>query len=485
MATEPAVKERGGARSKDIRADRPYLLSLSPIRALARRTASVLTLALVDVTGLAFGLYGALALRELYHGRRPLWGLLWEAPQEWLPFVVLVTLLVFWRAGLYSSRERRPGLGAVVSSLLVVGVLTVGFAIASGHSFDTYGYAPTAFLLSVILIGLLRASYDSLTRDLIRLARIRRRTVLVGDPDQVAELRRVLGWSRNGIEYEFVGEAAPVPAAVADILDGQRVDELVLADPSLDEQQALEIVDQAHRRGVRVRVAPRTTELLRDRGEYVPGQGVPLFELHPPVLAGTDWLVKRVFDVALGGAILLVGLPVWLLIAAAVRLDSRGPVLFRSRRVGLHEGEFGMFKFRTMRADAEARQAELEEANEAAGPLFKIRSDPRVTRVGGLLRRFSIDEIPNLLNVLRGEMSLVGPRPLPVRDYELLDEWHRKRSLVLPGMTGLWQIAGRSDLSFDELVRLDFYYIERWSLWLDITILARTIPAVVGRRGAY
>jgi len=485
MATEPAVKERGGARSKDIRAARPYLLSLSPIRALARRTASVLTLALVDVTGLAFGLYGALALRELYHGRRPLWGLLWEAPQEWLPFVVLVTLLVFWRAGLYSSRERRPGLGAVVSSLLVVGVLTVGFAIASGHSFDTYGYAPTAFLLSVILIGLLRASYDSLTRDLIRLARIRRRTVLVGDPDQVAELRRVLGWSRNGIEYEFVGEAAPVPAAVADILDGQRVDELVLADPSLDEQQALEIVDQAHRRGVRVRVAPRTTELLRDRGEYVPGQGVPLFELHPPVLAGTDWLVKRVFDVALGGAILLVGLPVWLLIAAAVRLDSRGPVLFRSRRVGLHEGEFGMFKFRTMRADAEARQAELEEANEAAGPLFKIRSDPRVTRVGGLLRRFSIDEIPNLLNVLRGEMSLVGPRPLPVRDYELLDEWHRKRSLVLPGMTGLWQIAGRSDLSFDELVRLDFYYIERWSLWLDITILARTIPAVVGRRGAY
>jgi exopolysaccharide biosynthesis polyprenyl glycosylphosphotransferase len=485
MATEPALKERGGARSKDIRAARPYLLSLSPIRALARRTASVLALALVDVTGLAFGLYGALALRELYHGRRPLWGLLWEAPQEWLPFVVLVTLLVFWRAGLYASRDRRPGLGAVVSSLLVVSVLTVGFAIASGHSFDTYGYAPTAFLLSVILIGLLRASYDSLTRDLIRLARIRRRTVLVGDPGQVAELRRVLGWSRNGIEYQFVGEAAPVPAAVAAVLDRQRVDELVVADPALGEQQALEIVDQAHRRGVRVRVAPRTTELLRDRGEYVPGQGVPLFELHPPVLAGTDWLVKRVFDIALGGAILLVGLPVWLLIALAVNLDSRGPVLYRSRRVGLHEGEFGMFKFRTMHADAEARQAELEEANEAAGPLFKIRSDPRVTRVGGLLRRFSVDEIPNLLNVVRGEMSLVGPRPLPVRDYELLDEWHRKRSLVLPGMTGLWQIAGRSDLSFDELVRLDFYYIERWSLWLDITILARTIPAVLGRRGAY
>jgi exopolysaccharide biosynthesis polyprenyl glycosylphosphotransferase len=486
MATEPAVKPQGGARSrKDIRAARPYLLSSTPFRGLARRTASVLALALLDVTGLAFGLYGALALRELYHGRTPLWGLLWDAPQEWLPFVVLVTLLVFWRAGLYAPRDRRPGLGAVVSSLLVVGVLTVAFAIASGHSFDTYGYAPTAFLLSVLVIGVLRASYDSVTRDLIRLAHIRRRTALVGDPEQVAELRRMLGWSRNGIEYEFVGDVAPTPAAVAELLDGGRVDELVLADLSLDEQSALEIVDQAHRRGVRVRVAPRTTELLRGRAEYVPGQGVPLFELHPPVLAGTDWWVKRAFDVALGGAIILVGLPFWLLIAAAVKVGSRGPVLYRSRRVGLHEGQFGMFKFRTMHADAEDRQAELEEANEAAGPLFKIRSDPRVTRVGGLLRRFSLDEIPNLLNVLRGEMSLVGPRPLPVRDYELLDDWHRKRSLVLPGMTGLWQIAGRSDLSFDELVRLDFYYIERWSLWLDITILARTIPAVLGRRGAY
>ena len=485
MATEPALEQRGGAPSKDIRAARPYLLSPTPFRALARRAASVVALAVLDVTGLAFGLYGALALRELYHGRTPLWGLLWEAPQDWLPFVVLVTLLVFWRAGLYASRDRRPGLGAVVSSLLVVGVLTVAFAIASGHSFDTYGYAPTAFLLAVLVIGVLRASYESVTRDLIRLAHMRRRTVLVGEPDEVAELRRMLGWSRNGIEYEFVDGVAPTPVAVAKALDAGHVDELVLSDSPLDEQVALEIVDQAHRRGVRVRVAPRTTELLRGRAEYVPGQGVPLFELHPPVLAGADWALKRAFDLVLGAVIVVAGLPFWLLISLAIKLDSPGPVLYRSRRVGLREDEFGMFKFRTMHADAEDRQAELEEANEAVGPLFKIRSDPRVTRVGGVLRRFSLDEIPNLLNVLRGEMSLVGPRPLPVRDYELLEDWHRKRSLVLPGMTGLWQIAGRSDLSFDELVRLDFYYIERWSLWLDITILARTIPAVVGRKGAY
>jgi lipopolysaccharide/colanic/teichoic acid biosynthesis glycosyltransferase len=172
-------------------------------------------------------------------------------------------------------------------------------------------------------------------------------------------------------------------------------------------------------------------------------------------------------------------------IAAGVKLSSRGPVFFRDRRVGLGEREFGMLKFRTMYADAAEQQAALEDANEAAGPLFKIRDDPRVTEFGRFLRRFSLDEIPNVVNVLRGEMSLVGPRPLPTRDYNLLEEWHLKRYLVLPGMTGLWQISGRSNLSFDDLVRLDFYYLDNWSIWLDISILARTIPAVISQRGAY
>jgi lipopolysaccharide/colanic/teichoic acid biosynthesis glycosyltransferase len=160
-------------------------------------------------------------------------------------------------------------------------------------------------------------------------------------------------------------------------------------------------------------------------------------------------------------------------------------VLYQDRRIGLNEQPFLMWKFRTMYQDAAERQGQLEARNEAQGPLFKIRDDPRVTPFGRFLRRFSIDEIPQVLNVLAGEMSLVGPRPLPVRDYERLEDWHRKRYLVLPGMTGLWQIAGRADLSFDDLVRLDFYYLENWSIWLDISILAKTVPAVVAARGAY
>jgi exopolysaccharide biosynthesis polyprenyl glycosylphosphotransferase len=234
-----------------------------------------------------------------------------------------------------------------------------------------------------------------------------------------------------------------------------------------------------------VRVAPRTTELLIERGEYVPGQGVPLFELRPPIFAGTQWLLKRSFDLVVALLIVVVGSPLWVLIGVLVKVTSQGPVFYADRRVGLGENEFHMLKFRTMVAHAEEQQVALEAANEASGALFKIRDDPRVTRVGRVLRRYSIDEVPNVINVLRGEMSLVGPRPLPLRDFERLEPWHRRRYNVLPGMTGLWQIAGRSDLSFDDLVRLDFYYLENWSIWLDISILVKTPLVVFRRRGAY
>jgi len=174
-----------------------------------------------------------------------------------------------------------------------------------------------------------------------------------------------------------------------------------------------------------------------------------------------------------------------LAIALAVKLDSRGPVFFRSMRPGIGGEPFACLKFRTMRQGAEAMQENLEQHNEVGGALFKMREDPRVTRVGGFLRRFSLDELPQLLNVIRGQMSLVGPRPLPQRDYDRLEDWHRKRYLVLPGLTGLWQVSGRSELDFDELVRLDFLYLERWSVFLDLTILLKTLPAVLRSKGAW
>jgi exopolysaccharide biosynthesis polyprenyl glycosylphosphotransferase len=480
----------------DIRSAR-MLPSRSQLRALVRRIVSITILAAIDLGGLASALYLALVLRELYYGVRPiLWGLPWDAEARWLPFLMLVTVLVFWRAGLYAPRERRGGAGRIASSLLLVTVITLAFAVGTGYQHTTFGLYLMAFVLGTVVVSMLRASYEVLSADMWRAAGARRRAVLVGDGERLVRLHRALGIGRGGIRFEFVGVLSrdaggidlPVLGSVdalPRILREHPLDELIVSGADLAEEELLDLVEAAHRFGVKVRIAPTTTELLTQRAEYTAGQGVPLFELRPPVLAGLDWAIKRSFDLVVSAAMIVVAAPLWAVIALAVKLDSPGPVFYRDRRIGLGEGEFGMFKFRSMYTDASARQAGLESANEASGPLFKIKDDPRVTRVGGFLRRYSIDELPQVLNVLLGDMSLVGPRPLPLRDYVQLEDWHRKRYLVLPGMTGLWQVSGRIDLSFDDLVRLDFYYLENWSIWLDISVLAKTLPAVVARRGAY
>ena len=481
----------------DVRATRPSILARPPLRSLLRRLASIAALLTIDVCGLALGLYLALALRWLYYEHElPLWGVPWEAEEQWLPFLSMITILVFWQAGLYAEREQRAGVGRVVSSLVLVAVVTLVFAWGVDHQFGTYGLAPTAVVTCAAIICVLRASYERVTRDVMHLLGVRRHAVLVGDGEHISHLLRTLGSARGGIDYTFVGAIAPAEDGIPlprlgslgdlpDVLASRRIHELIVNGGDVTDDQLVELVEHAHQRGVQVRVAPTTAEILTQRADYIPGQAVPLFELRPPVFAGVDWATKRVFDLVVSTLVVLVGLPLWLLIAAAIKVDSRGPVFYRDRRVGLGEREFGMIKFRTMVAGAERLQENLEPRNEASGALFKMRVDPRVTRVGAMLRRLSLDEVPQVLNVIGGEMSLVGPRPLPVRDFRRLEAWHRKRYLVLPGITGLWQISGRSELTFDDLVRLDFYYLENWSIWLDVTILLKTIPAVLARKGAY
>jgi exopolysaccharide biosynthesis polyprenyl glycosylphosphotransferase len=270
-----------------------------------------------------------------------------------------------------------------------------------------------------------------------------------------------------------------------DVLAAERVQEVIIADPDFPQELAVELVDLCYRRGVTVHVAPTTMEILMDRAVFVPGQTVPLFTLRPPVFEGIDFALKRSFDLTLSTIGVIVLSPVLLVIAVAVKLSSHGPMIYRSIRPGMAGRPFSCFKFRTMREHAEQIQDDLESLNEKSGAIFKIRDDPRLTGVGRFLRRFSLDELPQLVNVVRGEMSLVGPRPLPMRDFDRLEEWHKKRYLVLPGITGLWQVSGRSELDFDDLVRLDFLYLERWSIFLDLRILLRTIPAVLSRRGAF
>ena len=490
-------EERERPPGSDIRASRLYLFSRRPLIGALRRALSVALLVAVDILGLALGLYIALVLRTVLYGDTVYWSLLWRAgPREWLPFLIPVTVLVFLQAGLYARREHRAGVGRVVSSLILVALIILSVGVGTGYDFTTTGLIPTAVVTCSLAIGILRAAYSSFALELMKAVGIRRKVVLVGEARSLEKLHRELRASRGDLGYEFLGavsrsEVEDLPqlassvAELPSILEQFSPDELILSEADFDERTVLDVVERAHRAGVKVRLAPSTTELLVQKGEYAPGQGVLLFDLRPPILTGSGWVAKRAFDLLGSALIVVIGLPFWILIALAIKLDSRGPVFYVDRRIGVGEREFGMLKFRTMVVDAPALQAELEEANEASGALFKIRDDPRVTRVGRFLRRFSLDELPQLVNVLRGQMSLVGPRPLPLRDYELLEDWHRARYLVLPGMTGLWQISGRSGLSFDDLVRLDFAYLENWSIWLDISIIAKTLPAVVAGRGAY
>ena len=281
---------------------------------------------------------------------------------------------------------------------------------------------------------------------LLRAAGYRRRAVLVGSGKHIEEVHHalvdevhapvdMLGFISltprpdNGLRS--LGPIEDLPA----VLEHHRVQEVIIADPDFPEERAVELVDQCHRRGVTVRVAPSTMEILVHRAEFVPGASVPLFELRPPVFDGFDYFVKRSFDFV--GAL-----------AADRSCSARCCWRSRSRSFdhvarrrsstarsgpGIGGEPFACFKFRTMRSDADQMQADLESLNEASGALFKIRRDPRLTRVGRLLRRFSLDELPQLFNVVRGQMSLVGPRPLPQRDFDQLEDWHKKRYLVLPG----------------------------------------------------
>ncbi|NYG07373.1 exopolysaccharide biosynthesis polyprenyl glycosylphosphotransferase [Phycicoccus badiiscoriae] len=270
--------------------------------------------------------------------------------------------------------------------------------------------------------------------------------------------------------------------SAVDLFDAEVV--AVSSDPDLHGHELRRLAWSLEERDVELVVSPGLLGVAGPRLSIRPTAGMPLLHIERPVMSGARRMVKSFVDKALTVLLLLAALPVLLAIAVFIRLDSAGPVLFRQTRVGARGEEFQMLKFRTMCVDAEARLAELQR-DAGNGVLFKMKSDPRVTRLGRVLRRFSLDELPQLANVLRGEMSLIGPRPpLPreVAEYEP-DAVHRLR--VRPGLTGLWQVSGRSDLTWDETLRLDLWYVDNWSLTLDLQILVKTFRAVLRGSGAY
>jgi exopolysaccharide biosynthesis polyprenyl glycosylphosphotransferase len=274
-------------------------------------------------------------------------------------------------------------------------------------------------------------------------------------------------------------------AELTDIVRRQRIDEVIIALPPTAHEQLVGIMDQCRACDVEFKLVPDLYELAMDRVDIHEVAGLPLIGLKPARIAGWNFALKRAIGTLLAIIVLMLGSVLIALIALAIKIDSSGPVLFRQERVGRNGRRFICFKFRSMVADAEAQQAKIKQAFDVNGLWKKPPDDPRVTRVGKLLRRTSLDELPQFINVLLGEMSVVGPRPGTPAEVAEYEDWHLERLAVTPGLTGLWQVSGRSNLTFDEMVRLDLYYAEHWSPWLDLKIILRTIPAILTGRGAY
>ncbi|MBB5979235.1 sugar transferase [Kribbella solani] len=402
----------------------------------------------------------------------------------------------------YESRYFGTGPEEFRSIIRAAVALTAVVAIAS---YATKSQVARGFVVVAVPITCLAAMFARwlLHRQISRrrfAGRCMRRVLVVGRNDQVRTLRRhleerptdgyvvVAGCLPRGDAFEEPGSES-LGRAEMDILaavDDYGVDVVAVAtDPELAGHSLRKLSWALEQRGVELIVSPGIVEVAGPRISIRPVAGLSLLHLERPSVSGGPHVLKNIFDRVVGCLLLLGVAPILLVTAVLVKLTSRGPVLFRQTRVGRGGEQFRMLKFRTMVVDAEERKAELHALNEGNEVLFKLRDDPRVTRIGRYLRRFSIDELPQLVNVLRGDMSLVGPRPpLPaeVARYALDDA---RRMLVKPGLTGLWQVSGRSDLTWEESMRLDLRYADNWSIALDLLILWKTARAVLGSDGAY
>jgi exopolysaccharide biosynthesis polyprenyl glycosylphosphotransferase len=281
--------------------------------------------------------------------------------------------------------------------------------------------------------------------------------------------------------FKALGEIDNLPYIVQE----EGIDEVIITLPWIYHRRILGIMRQCERERVRARIVPDLLQLALSRVDIEDLGGIPIIGVKEISITGWNLAFKRTSDIVISLAGLVLLFPLMLLISVAIKLDSPGPVLFKQVRVGRDGQRFVFYKFRSMHQGAEEERPQLAGLDEVMGPTFKIRRDPRCTQVGRFLRRTSLDELPQIYNVLRGEMSLVGPRPAIPLEVEQYQEWHRKRLEVSPGITGLWQVSGRSQLTFDEMCLLDIYYLENWSPLLDLKIALKTIPAVLAGTGAY
>ena len=419
---------------------------------------------------------------------------------EWvvdLRAAVFVPLLLGSLIATGNYRRRSPAqmhVGVLRGSMLAALVLSWSFVSRHGLLGTLPAFSFWTGVLTVALIGGRAVSGGVANALLSRrwlaapaLVVARRRVGAVPGEEEIAPTDRA---------YRVVGHVAPDSASrfgalgslseLGHLIAEHRVEAVIVTHP-LHEAELAGVLDVCVTAGCEFLYSARAVRVADIHPSLVWHGAEPFFEFGTPVLKARELLLKRVIDASVSGLLLAIASPLLLVVAIAIKLDSRGPVFFAQNRAGLGGRRFRMLKFRTMRVGADAEKQTLAHLNHTGDSrLFKIPNDPRITRVGGLLRRWSLDELPQLWNVLAGDMSLIGPRPFFESDLEDYEVHHFRRLGAKPGITGLWQVSGRSSVvDFEEVVRLDRQYIEQWSIWLDLSILLRTIPAVLQRRGAY
>jgi exopolysaccharide biosynthesis polyprenyl glycosylphosphotransferase len=420
---------------------------------------------------------------------------------------ILLTLLLAGAFAQYQVWARRRGEAWIDEMSRISFATAVGIALMMAF---TFFFRPLAFsrlllvwalIFIILFVGAARLIRRWLLHVLYQRGKFVDLALLVGSGEAGRGVVRTLlarpdlgfqavGYLNDGSEENNIGSGrVPYLGSFSDLdcvlQQHPNLHTVFIALPGEMHQQILDLLRLCQQRGVRAQVVPDLLQLSLNRVEFNNMAGIPMLGVRKVSLSQTSLLLKRLLDLTI---VILGGLPALLvmgLIALAIKLDSPGPVIYSGMRVGPNGKLFRMYKFRSMVEGADAQKEQLTHLNEADGPIFKMKDDPRLTRVGRFIRRTSLDELPQLYNVLLGNMSLVGPRPPLPEEVACYKPWHRQRLAVIGGITGLWQVSGRSDLSFDELCLLDIYYIENWSLMLDIRILLQTVPHSLFGRGAY
>jgi exopolysaccharide biosynthesis polyprenyl glycosylphosphotransferase len=428
---------------------------------------------------------------------------LWEQLSV-LPLIMAVLVPILWYSGAYE----RMRIGSLFSYAWIVArtiiatflvVFTTLFLLRAQYA-SRVGLLVFGVLLAITLVTVRGSLIWWYFRKAQQTGENFLKVLIIGTGDRArrlsAKLHEKSEWGLQVIGYLDVDNVttgarvddAPVLGTVdqiASLLERHVVDEVIVAVPRAMLSNMQVIADVCEDEGVKLRLMADVFDLKVSRMGLVNLDEIPLLTFEPVAQDEVQLIIKRIFDLSVTLAAMPVLLPIFLVIGIAVRLDSPGPALFTQERVGLRKRKFRMYKFRSMYQDAEQRLKEIEHLNEAQGPIFKIANDPRITRVGRFIRKTSLDELPQLLNVLRGHMSLVGPRPMSLRDVGLFDQSiQRRRFSVRPGLTCIWQISGRSNLPFEKWLELDLAYIDNWSVWLDLKILLKTIPIVLKGSGA-